>query len=73
MITVPFLEALVLVAGFLGGQVVEQAMQLLRSIPPCCDRCHGTGGDVWDESTGGLCWDCRGTGHPHTGLCTWEG
>lgn len=65
------LLALVLVTGFASGTAVEQAIQLLRSIPGCCDRCHGTGGDVWDESTGGLCWDCQGTGHPHLGLCMW--
>jgi len=30
----------------------------------CCDSCRGTGcsGDV---ETGGVCWDCQGTGHPH--------
>lgn len=26
-----------------------------------CTECDGTG-TSWDESTGGKCWDCRGTG-----------
>lgn len=49
----------------------RRALRLMRTIPGCCPRCHGTGGDVWDESTSGLCWDCQATGHPHAGLCMW--
>jgi hypothetical protein len=28
----------------------------------CCTRCDGTGFNHGDQ---GMCWDCRGTGHPH--------
>lgn len=31
---------------------------------PCCAACKGTGYSG-DPETNGLCWDCRGTGHPH--------
>lgn len=34
----------------------------------CCDSCNGTG-KAMDASTNGLCWDCRGTGHPHDREC----
>jgi hypothetical protein len=50
----------------------RRVLRLLRTIPGCCPRCHGTGGDAWDESTGGRCWDCQATGHPHLGLCMWD-
>lgn len=33
----------------------------------CCGHCDGEGGDPSAPETGGLCWDCRGTGHPHLG------
>lgn len=36
----------------------------------CCTACGGTGKDVTAPETGGQCWDCRGTGHPHEGDCT---
>lgn len=48
-----------------------------------CSSCHGvgSGGDAWDESTGGRCWDCRGGGtlpvtlsrpdNPSLGTGTW--
>ena len=26
----------------------------------CCTACEGWGADIY-----GMCWDCRGTGHPH--------
>ena len=29
----------------------------------------GGGGASGEESTGGMCWDCQGTGHPHLGPC----
>jgi len=34
---------------------------------PCCPSCsgRGAGGVAMVESHGGLCWDCRATGHPH--------
>lgn len=39
----------------------------------CCGHCDGYGGDASAPETGGMCWDCRGTGHPHTGPCAgWE-
>jgi hypothetical protein len=38
-------------------------------VPPTCDKpegcctcCDGAGQDV---GCAGMCWDCRGTGHPH--------
>lgn len=38
----------------------------------CCGRCGGTGRDDTGPETGGWCWDCQGTGHPHveTAPCT---
>jgi hypothetical protein len=36
----------------------------------CCGACDGRGHDISAPETGGLCWDCRGTGHPHLGPCT---
>lgn len=33
----------------------------------------GGGGASGEECTGGMCWDCQGTGHPHLGPCgRWE-
>lgn len=40
----------------------------LRLCEGCCPSCDGRGG-AYDESTGGRCWDCQGTGHPHLGTC----
>lgn len=40
----------------------------VRLCEGCCPRCGGNGGD-YDESTGGRCWDCQGSGHPHLGTC----
>lgn len=38
----------------------------------CCSMCGG-GGMSGEECTGGMCWDCQGTGHPHLGPCgRWE-
>jgi len=34
----------------------------------CCPMCSGSGASG-EESTGGACWDCQGTGHPHLGPC----
>lgn len=39
-----------------------------RRLTGCCDSCGGTGTSD-DASTSGKCWDCRGTGHPHDGVC----
>jgi hypothetical protein len=37
----------------------------------CCPMC--VDGYSGEECTGGLCWDCQGTGHPHLGPCGgWE-
>lgn len=33
----------------------------------CCPRC--VDGASGEECTGGLCWDCQGTGHAHSGRC----
>jgi hypothetical protein len=39
----------------------------------CCGHCDGYGWDITAPESSGLCWDCQGTGHPHTGPCTgWE-
>lgn len=35
----------------------------------CCGNCDGFGVDPSAPETGGRCWDCRGTGHAHTGRC----
>jgi len=40
-----------------------------RAYRGCCDTCGGTG-KSYDPDTNGLCWDCRGTGHPHDGKCS---
>lgn len=37
--------------------------------PGCCGNCDGEGSDASAPETGGLCWDCQGTGHPHAGRC----
>ena len=38
----------------------------------CCSMCGGRGASG-EECTGGMCWDCQGTGHPHLGPCgRWE-
>lgn len=31
----------------------------------CCTSCDGNGVSASSPETNGLCWDCRGTGHPH--------
>lgn len=36
----------------------------------CCGACDGRGRDASAPETGGQCWDCHGTGHPHAGPCT---
>lgn len=36
----------------------------------CCGACDGRGRDMGAPETGGLCWDCQGTGHPHLGPCS---
>lgn len=36
--------------------------------PGCCPRCGGSGSSG-EECTGGACWDCQATGHPHMGPC----
>jgi hypothetical protein len=36
----------------------------------CCGACDGRGGDASAPETGGLCWDCQGTGHAHVGPCS---
>lgn len=40
----------------------------VRLCEGCCPTCSGSGA-AYDESTGGKCWDCQGTGHPHLGTC----
>ena len=37
--------------------------------PGCCGNCDGYGGDASAPETGGMCWDCQGTGHAHLGRC----
>lgn len=37
--------------------------------PGCCGNCDGEGADASAPETGGLCWDCQGTGHAHSGRC----
>jgi hypothetical protein len=45
----------------------------MKARPGCCGHCDGFGSDPSAPETGGLCWDCRGTGHPHLGPCGgWE-
>jgi hypothetical protein len=39
------------------------------SRPGCCGACDGYGRDASAPETGGMCWDCRGTGHAHDGRC----
>jgi hypothetical protein len=34
----------------------------------CCPSCAGSGASG-EECTGGACWDCQATGHPHLGPC----
>jgi hypothetical protein len=34
----------------------------------CCPSCGGSGASG-EECTGGACWDCQATGHPHLGPC----
>lgn len=34
----------------------------------CCPACGGSGASG-EECTGGACWDCQATGHPHLGPC----
>lgn len=53
-----------------GRRAVRRMLRLRLSIPGCCDMCHGTG--AGDRGCPGGCWDCQATGHPHTGLCTWD-
>jgi hypothetical protein len=40
----------------------------------CCTCCDGTGVSGDTAVPGGLCWDCRATGHPHdaTRLMLWH-
>lgn len=53
----------------LAWEQYEQVVALhVRLCEGCCPTCGG-GGAVYDESTGGKCWDCQGTGHPHLGTC----
>jgi hypothetical protein len=40
------------------------ADDLHEALGGCCTACEGTG-CIYDPNTSGLCWDCRGTGHPH--------
>jgi hypothetical protein len=35
----------------------------------CCPGCDGTGVSGDETVPGGLCWDCKATGHPHAGRC----
>jgi hypothetical protein len=47
----------------------RRAVQMhVRLCEGCCTSCGGSGG-AYDESTGGRCWDCQGSGHPHLGAC----
>lgn len=32
----------------------------------CCTDCDGHGRDPGSPDTGGRCWSCYGTGHPHS-------
>jgi hypothetical protein len=35
----------------------------------CCTGCGGSGYSGDSAVPGGMCWDCRGTGHSHAGRC----
>lgn len=63
---------LAIAAALLGWHYVivcrNRIDQLARLLPGCCPMCGG-GGASGEESTGGKCWDCQGTGHPHLGRC----
>lgn len=49
-------------------RAVTAMLEALRPDLGCCTHCDGWGIDGTPE-TGGLCADCRGTGHAHPGAC----
>lgn len=61
--------AWVWLSGVLGFTVClwVTVVQMGAHVAGCCRACDGAGagGTARVESHGGLCWDCRGTGHPH--------
>lgn len=65
--------------GEIGAQEDHQSARAIRAVevcmrdlmaalavhddhPGCCTCCGGGG---YDNHCAGICWDCRGTGHPH--------
>lgn len=40
----------------------QERLQTVLGDDGCCTCCEGAGSDV---GCAGMCWDCRGTGHPH--------
>lgn len=68
------LLVLVGIACFVGGYVSSYTMQngywpWNRPRPGCCTSCSGTGFSGDEAVPGGMCWDCKATGHPHAGSC----
>jgi hypothetical protein len=67
-----FLRLFALLAGMLVVAGVLFAVVAFRGRKPsetgCCSSCGGSGYSG-EECTGGACWDCQATGHPHLGRC----
>jgi hypothetical protein len=56
-------------------RLADRSIALLTPfLPGCCTSCGGLGVTSDAPETGGRCWDCKGTGHPHVGACVlpWE-
>lgn len=61
---------LVVVGGYVSAYAMARGYwPWQRPRLGCCTSCNGTGYSGDSAVPGGMCWDCKATGHPHAGSC----